>query len=120
MNLSDAELVVMNILWDNVQLRATQVADIAAIDKGWSKNTTYTLIKRLIKKEAVLREDPGFVCTPLVKKEEVQLEETKSLIDKLYKGSFSKLVRNFVKEENLTDDEIKELRDIISEVESED
>lgn len=54
-------------------------------------NTTYTLIKRCIKKGAIERSEPNFMCHALIPKEEVQEAETKELVDKIYDGSVDKL-----------------------------
>lgn len=49
-------------------------------------NTTYTLIKRCIAKNAIERIEPGFLCRALVSKQQVQEEETQELIDKVFDG----------------------------------
>ena len=36
---------------------------------------------------AVSREDPGFLCTPLVTRDEVARSETEQLIEKMFGGS---------------------------------
>lgn len=115
--MSDAELIIMNILWGNYPIKAIEIAGELADD--WNKNTTYTLIKRLIEKGAISREEPHFVCTPLVNKDEIMVDETKSLVNKLFGGSFNNLVMNFVKSENLTKEEINELENIIKEAKNE-
>ena len=69
-----------------------EIKDIAKIIKeyiGWEKNTTYTVIKRLIDKGAVSREDPGFNCRAKVTKKEVQRIETEALLSKMFNGSLS-------------------------------
>lgn len=38
-------------------------------------NSTYTFITKLIEKSAILREDPGFICTPLYKKDTLLINE---------------------------------------------
>ena len=57
------ELNVMELLWSNKALAARDISKIIKEYIGWEKNTTYTVIKRLIDKGAVTREDPGFICT---------------------------------------------------------
>ena len=60
--LHEGELNVMELLWSNKALAAKDIAKIIKEYIGWEKNTTYTVIKRLIDKGAVTREDPGFIC----------------------------------------------------------
>ncbi|SKC89314.1 BlaI/MecI/CopY family transcriptional regulator [Maledivibacter halophilus] len=114
--LTDSEIIIMNILWESGPLKAGEIAEITLKKKGWKRNTTYTLIQRLIKKDAILRTDPNFICTPILKQDEIRIEETKTLLDKMYNGSFNLLVKNFIKKESLSQKEIDELRNIIDEV----
>lgn len=58
--LHDGELNVMELLWSNKELAAKDIAKIIKEYIGWEKNTTYTVIKRLIDKGAVERIEPGF------------------------------------------------------------
>ena len=55
--LHEGELNVMELLWSNKELAAKDIAKIIKEYIGWEKNTTYTVIKRLIDKGAIVRED---------------------------------------------------------------
>ena len=58
--LFDSELKVMDVLWREGDVTAKYIADILTGELGWNKNTTYTLIKRCMKKGAIARsEHPG-------------------------------------------------------------
>ena len=63
MRLHEGELNVMELLWSNKVLAAKDISKIIKEYIGWEKNTTYTVIKRLINKGAIQREDPGFLCS---------------------------------------------------------
>ena len=89
--LFDSELKVMNVLWRDGDVPAKHVAAILNRELGWNKNTTYTLIKRCMKKGAIERTEPTFMCHALIPKEKVQEAETDELIDKVYDGSADKL-----------------------------
>jgi len=65
--LHEGELNVMELLWSNKALAARDISKIIKEYIGWEKNTTYTVIKRLIDKGAVTRED-SFVV-PISRKE---------------------------------------------------
>ena len=84
--LFDSELKVMSCLWEEGDLPAKRIAEKLTAEIGWNKNTTYTLIKRCIKKGAIARTEPNFMCHALIAKEEVQELETDELIDKIYDG----------------------------------
>lgn len=110
--LFDSELKIMDILWRKGKSTAKQISLIAATEIGWNKNTTYTVIKKLIDKNAVCREEPGFVCSALISRDEVQRDETERLIDKLWGGSKKAFFSAFI-DEQLSDDEIAELKSLI-------
>jgi len=110
--LFDSELKLMDIVWDKEPISAKEIALIAAETIGWNKNTTYTIIKKLIEKQALERTEPNFICTTLVKKEAVRKAETQSLIDKLYKGSRKAFFASFI-ENDMSDDELEVLKKLI-------
>ena len=64
--LFDSEAKVMEILWEKGALSAKEISLIAADTIGWNKNTTYTVVKKLEAKGFIRRDEPGFICTPLV------------------------------------------------------
>lgn len=108
--LHEGELNVMELLWSNKALAAKDISKIIKEYIGWEKNTTYTVIKRLIDKGAVLREDPGFICRANISKKKVQETETKALLDKLYNGSISNFITDYLAEQKLTADDIVNLK----------
>ena len=114
--LFDSELKVMDILWKEGDVKAKHVADVLTKAFGWNKNTTYTLIKRCIKKGAIERSDPDFICHALIPKEEVQEAETNELINKIYDGSADKLFAALLSRKKLSAEEIEKLKKIVAEL----
>ena len=115
--LFDSELKVMDILWKEGDVRAKHVADVLAQEVGWNKNTTYTLIKRCIKKGAIERSEPHFMCHALISKEEVQEAETNELINKIYDGSVDKLFAALLSRKKLSAEQIEKLKQIVTDLE---
>lgn len=113
--LHEGELNIMELLWSNKTLAAKDISKIIKEYIGWEKNTTYTVIKRLIEKGAIVREDPGFICKPIITKKSAQEIETKYLLDKLYNGSLSTFFTEYLSEQTLSTPEILELQRIIEE-----
>ena len=113
MKVFDSEIKLMEIIWEHEPVSAKEVSLLADKEIGWNKNTTYTVIKKLIDKGYINREEPGFICTSLISKDEVQKSEAKGLVDKLFAGSKKALFSALLEDEELTDDEISELRDLI-------
>ncbi|WP_019910287.1 BlaI/MecI/CopY family transcriptional regulator [Paenibacillus sp. HW567] len=111
--LFDSELRVMEILWREGMLAAGDLAAILNKETGWNRNTTYTVIKKLIGKGAVQRTNPGFKCTALIPKEQVQTYETKELINKMFDGSAEMFFSAFLNERNLSKEDIDKLKKIV-------
>ena len=111
--LFDSEAKIMEIIWERGPLPAKEISLIAADRIGWNKNTTYTVIKKLEAKGFIRRDEPGFICTPLVSQEEMQKKEALTLLNKFFGGSRKALFSALLEEEDLTDSEIQELRELI-------
>lgn len=111
----EGELNVMELLWTNEALAAKDIARIIKEYIGWEKNTTYTVINRLIAKGAIKKETPGFICRPAVSKRKIQNTETKDLINKYFNGSLNNFFTEYLKNQSLTVSEVLELQRIISE-----
>ena len=110
--LFDAELRLMEIIWEHEPVSAKEISVIAAYQFDWNKNTTYTVIKRLIEKEVLNRDDPGFICSSIVKRNDVQKAETNTLIEKLFGGSKKAFFAAFA-DEKLSSDEVEALKALI-------
>lgn len=111
--LFDSELKVMNVLWKDGDVPAKYIADILNKELGWNKNTTYTLIKRCMKKGAIERSEPNFMCHALIPKQKVQEAETNELIDKVYDGSVDKLFAALLGRKKLSAKQIEKLKQIV-------
>ena len=111
--LFDSEAKVMEIVWTKAPISAKDISLIAAETIGWNKNTTYTVIKKLEAKGFIKREDPGFICTPLISQNQMQKVEVTSLVKKVFGGSRKALFSALLKDEPLSDEEINELRKLI-------
>ena len=113
MRINESELKIMNVLWDKGELPAGDlVAEMKEIT-GWNKNTTYTIVKRLIDKGAIERIEPKFICRPLVEREKVQQVEAEELVDRLFEGSVSSLFSTFFKNEKLDKNQMDEIKKLI-------
>lgn len=111
--LFDGELKLMELLWANEPVSAKKLSHLAAEAVGWNKNTTYTVIRKLIDKQVVSRTEPNFMCASLIRKEDVGKAETNSLIEKLFAGSKKSFFASFLEDENLSGEEIAELKAMI-------
>lgn len=115
--LFDSELKVMDVLWREGDTTARYIAGVLKEEVGWNKNTTYTLIKRCIKKGAIGRSEPNFMCRALIPKEEVQEAETQELINRVYDGSADKLFAALLSRKQLSPEQICRLKQMVEELE---
>lgn len=115
--LFDSELRVMDVLWREGDTTAKRIAEVLKEQVGWSKTTTYTVIKKCLDKGAMERRDPNFVCRPLVTREQAQEFETTELINKLYDGAADQLVASILGRRNLSPGEIERLKRLVESLE---
>lgn len=115
--ISDAEWLVMRVLWKESPLTTTRIIEALNPETNWNPKTIHSLISRLVKKEALgIDKDSGqYQFYPLVTKEECIKEETGSFIRKIYEGSFYNMVVNFINDDKISQREIEELKKILNE-----
>ena len=109
----DSELKIMEFLWRDGDLTAGQLAKLLKEETGWNRNTTYTVIKKLVEKKAVERIEPHFICRALITKEQVQQHEAEALGNKLFDGSADAFLSAFLSGKKLTDDEVSRLKHLV-------
>lgn len=113
--ISDAELIIMQILWENESLTAKQIIE-SIEDHSWNEKTIRTFINRLVEKEAVSKEmtSEGFKFNAILTKKEYYRDSNHSFLKKMYSGSVKNMFMNFIEDENISDEEMKEIRDFIN------
>lgn len=113
MKLFDSELKVMQVLWENGDTSAKDIAAALGKQVGWSKTTTYTVIKKCIDKGAVSRTDPNFICRAEVSLDEAREYETDELISRMYNGSADMLAASLLSSDRLSREEIDRLKELV-------
>lgn len=99
------------ILWENEPINSTKLAKLCNEKLGWSRTTTYTVIKRLSERGVVKNENT--IVSSLVSKDEVQAAEINELVDKTFGGSVPAFIAAFTKRKNLTEDEVAQIRQML-------
>lgn len=111
--ITDAELEVMEVLWQEGDMTLAQVKKAVIARRGWSGDTVKTLLRRLLEKGAVDQEKRGvYHYRPLVSREELGDYKTRTLIDRLYDGKAKDLVAALVERRQLGREDVAELRDL--------
>ena len=109
----DSELKIMEVLWKEGDLTAGQLAKILKEQTGWNRNTTYTVIGKLIEKGAIERYGDNFSCRALISKEQIRQHEAQELVGKLFDGSAEMFLSAFLSGKQLPNDEINRLKQLV-------
>ena len=99
------------ILWEHAPINSTKLVQLCKEQLGWSKATTYTVIRRLSERGIVKNENS--IVTALVTKEQVQEAELDELVEKTFEGSIPAFIAAFSRSKKLKPDEISQLRALI-------
>ncbi len=118
-SLSPSEREVIAVLWNAEHpMKAAEVAAELEKTTGWRLSTTRTFLKRLSEKGAVeIRNVPnerGAVYVPLLDEADVRVAEAKSTLQKYFNGKLCGLMSCFIERKCLSDDELRQLRDVIA------
>jgi BlaI family transcriptional regulator, penicillinase repressor len=118
--ISDAELAIMEVLWDEAPLTATDVSARVAARRDWSLATVKTLLSRLVSKKAIGHHLDGrrFLYAPLVEREAYVAGESRRLVDRFFGGKLMPLVAHLAEQEKLSDDDIAEIERLLREMKS--
>ncbi len=96
------------ILWENEPINSTKLARLCNERLGWSRTTTYTVIRRLSDRGIVKNENA--MVTSLVSKDEVQAAEIDELVEKTFQGSMPAFIAAFTRRRKLSGEEVAEIR----------
>lgn len=99
------------LLWEHEPINSTKLAALCKEQLGWSKATTYTVIRRLAER-GVLKNENATV-TSLVSKEDVQEFELDQLVEKTFEGSLPAFIAAFSRSKKLSQEEIAQLQELI-------
>ena len=107
----ESEYRFCQILWEHEPIKSTELAKLCAEKLGWSKTTTYTVIKRLCDRGAI--QNKNTIVTSLVSQDEVQAAEIDELLEKKFDGNLPAFVAAFTRHHALSDTEIDAVQAMI-------
>ena len=113
--LSENEWYIMQVLWEKSPSTLREICDALKESKGWTKHAITSFLKRMLEKEAISVDETGKLksYSAVWSKEDTILEETHSILDRVYRGDLLLMVSNAVKEQKLSKEEIEELKSIL-------
>lgn len=117
--LTNSEWYVMDCLWQRSPMTVMELVAALGEKVGWAKSTTITTLRRMEEKGLVKAEvrDRAKHYTPVLEREKAVRRETRSFLDKVYRGSVGLMVSAMADEKALTRAEIEELYDILRKAE---
>ena len=117
MEISEAESVVMEILWQHGPCTAEEVIIELARDgmQEWQEPTVKTLLNRLLNKRAIRAEKDGrrYRYSPTLKREDWVSSQSRSLLDRLFQGRVAPLVAHFSEHGKLSKKDVEELKKLV-------
>ena len=116
--LTASEWSVLDCLWENSPQTVMQLVADLSERVGWAKSTTITTLRRMEEKGLVRVEQGarGKLYAPAVERERAATAETRSFLDRVYQGSVGLMMSAMVKRQELSSDEVAELRAILDRI----
>jgi BlaI family penicillinase repressor len=113
--ISESEWCVMKVLWSKSPSTANEIVEALSARRTWKPKTIKTLLNRLLKKKAIGYEKKGkeFHYYPLVSKAECIGAESRNFVHRVWDGALTPMVATFLESEDLSGEDIKELKGIL-------
>lgn len=99
------------ILWEHEPINSTRLVELCKEKLGWSKATTYTVIRRLSERGVLKNENT--IVSSLISKEEAQKSRLDEMVEETFEGSMPAFIAAFSKSKRLSKDEVEQLRQLI-------
>ena len=99
------------ILWEHEPVASGRLVELYKETLGWSKATTYTVIRRLSERGVLKNENT--IVSALISKEEAQKSRLEEMVEETFEGSMPAFIAAFSKSKRLSKDEVEQLRQLI-------
>lgn len=113
---TDAELRILNCLWDHGDLRLSELAaELAKVGDALANTTVATMLKVMSEKKLVRRSKRGsqVVWKAAVSREKANRGSVERLLDRLFEGSASKLVAHLINGGQISDQDKAEIERLL-------
>ncbi len=113
--IGESEWYVLKALWEKAPMSGNDIVKAVSAHTDWSQSTILTMLRRLVKKKAVgVEQQSVMMYYPLLSEHDVVRMETDQFLKRVYKGSVNLLVKGFLENGSLSEQEIDELKSLIS------
>lgn len=99
------------LLWENEPVNSTKLVTLCKETLGWSKATTYTVIRRLSERGVIKNENT--IVSSLISKEEAQSSRLEEMLEETFEGSMPAFIAAFSKSKKLSKSEVDQLQALI-------
>lgn len=115
LELTEVEWTIMKVVWDNQPCAAGTVQEALAEEKGWAYSTVKTTMDRMVQKGLLeikkIRNLQLFSST--ISKSSARKGEFQKMLSRAFDGALGPMMQYLVENEKLTDDDIKQLRQLV-------
>lgn len=117
---TDAELAILHVLWANGPATVREVREGLDDERGYT--TVLKHLQIMHEKGLVTRDESGraHVYAPAVEEADTQRRLVRDLLDRVFEGSAQQLVMRALSTEEVSSDELDQIRDLLNQMESED
>ena len=99
------------LLWENEPINSTKLVALCKEQLGWSKSTTYTVIRRLSERGVVKNENT--MVSTLVSKEDAQKSRLEEMVEETFEGSIPAFIAAFSRSKKLSQEDVDQLQALI-------
>lgn len=119
--ITEAESVVMAVLWQASPIATEDVVAALKTQQNWQEPTIKTLLNRLLKKGAISAQRDGrrYLYSPVLQRDQWLAIESKGLLDRLFGGRVAPFVAHFSRQRKLTKKDLADLKRLIEELDNE-
>lgn len=116
MKLTDAEWKVLELLWEKGPMSTMELFKELSDSTDWAKSTVITLLNRMTAKESIYYEMKGKskIYHPSVSREKAGIEEGKNFSRRFFGGNLGLMIKSFIRDESISQEEIEEIQKIIN------
>jgi BlaI family transcriptional regulator, penicillinase repressor len=120
-SISEAESVVMEVLWRMSPIATEDVMAALKTHGKWQESTVKTLLNRLLKKGAISARKDGrrYLYSPVLKRKQWISQESTGFLNRLFGGRVAPLVAHFSQQRKLNKNDIADLKRLIQELDDE-
>lgn len=118
-HLTGSEWNVLDCLWDSSPQTVMELVSVLGEKVGWAKSTTITTLRRMEEKGLVRCEvaGKGKRYFPAVDREAAVVSETRSFLNRVYRGSVGLMMNAMAQRQELTEEDLRQLRAILDQTE---